>query len=231
MATTIISTIPDARSAQRLVDELIRSGGLEDRDVEVLAGEEDQLVAEIVERGFDEDDARGYAQAAGQGRVLVAAWAPEPKVDQTVGIMERYEGGSAPAGEGAEAAAGETLQEVEEQLAIHKGKAVTGGVRVTTQVRERPVERTVTLREEEVEVDRRAADRKLTPGEAEAAFQDRTVEMLGTGEEVEVHKQAHVVGEVTVGKRVEEHKEKVKDTVRRTEVEVEEIQPGSPKKR
>jgi hypothetical protein len=27
MATTIISTIPDARSAQRLVDELIRSGG------------------------------------------------------------------------------------------------------------------------------------------------------------------------------------------------------------
>jgi uncharacterized protein (TIGR02271 family) len=231
MATTIISTIPDTRSARQLVNELIRAGGLQDRDVEILAGEEDQLVAEIVERGFDEDDARGYAQAARQGRVLVAARAPEPKVDQAVAIMERYEGGgSAPAGEGTEAA-GETVQEVEEQLEVHKAKAVTGGVRVTTHVRERPVERTVTLREEEVEVDRRAADRKLTPGEAEAAFQDRTVEMLGTGEEVEVSKQARVVGEVTVGKRVEEHKETVKDTVRRTEVEVEEIQPGSPKKR
>jgi len=234
MAATIISTIPDARSAQRLVDELIRSGGLEDRDVEVLAGEEDQLVAEIVERGFDEDDARGYAQAARQGRVLVAARAPEPKVDQTVSIMERYEGGgSAPAGErGSAAADGETtLQEVEEQLAIHKGQTVTGGVRVTTQVRERPVEQTVTLREEQVEVERRAADRKLTPEQAEAAFQDKAAEMLETGEEVEVGKQARVVGEVTVGKRVEERQETVKDTVRRTEVEVEEIKPGSPRNR
>ena len=230
MATTIITTIPDTRSAQRLVNELIRTGGLQDRDVEILAGEEDELVAEIVERGFDEDDARGYARAARQGRVLVAARAPEQKVDQTVGIMERYEGGSAPAGEGVETA-GETVQEVEEQLAVHKGRAVTGGVRVTTHVSERPVEQTVTLREEQVEVERRAADRKLTPGEAEAAFQDKTVEMLGTGEEVEVSKQARVVGEVTVGKRVEEHKETVKDTVRRTEVEVEEIKPGSPKKR
>src|SRR3954453_22786941 len=141
MATTIISTIPDTRSARQLVNELIRAGGLQDRDVEILAGEEDQLVADIVERGFDEDDARGYAQAARQGRVLVAARAPEPKVDQTVAIMERYEGGSAPEGErGSAAAAGETtLQEVEEQLEVHKGKAVTGGLRVTTQARERPV--------------------------------------------------------------------------------------------
>jgi hypothetical protein len=99
MATTIIGTIPDPQSARRLVDELIRSGGLQDRDVEVLAGEEDQLVAEIVERGFDEDDARGYARAARQGRVVVAARAPERKVDQAVAIMERYEGGAAPAGE------------------------------------------------------------------------------------------------------------------------------------
>jgi uncharacterized protein (TIGR02271 family) len=230
MATTIITTIPDTRSAQRLVNELIRTGGLQDRDVEILAGEEDKLVAEIVERGFDEDDARGYARAARQGRVLVAARAPEQKVDQAVGIMERYEGGSAPAGEGVEAA-GETLQEVEEQLEVHKGKAVTGGVRVTTHVSERPVEQTVTLREERVEVERRAADRELMPGEAEAVFQDKTVEMLGTSEEVEVSKQARVVGEVTVGKRVEEREETVKDTVRRTEVEVEEVKPGAPKKR
>jgi uncharacterized protein (TIGR02271 family) len=231
MATTIIGTIPDTQSARQLINELVRAGGLQDRDVEILAGEEDQLVAEIVERGFDEDDARGYAQAARQGRVLVAARAPEPKVDQTVSIMERYEGGSAQAGERAEAAAGETLQEVEEQLAIRKGQTVTGGVRVTTQVRERPVEQTVTLREEQVEVERRAADRKLTPEQAEAAFQDKTVEVMETGEEVEVSKQARVVGEVTVGKRVEERQETVKDTVRRTEVEVEEIKPGSPRKR
>ena len=56
MATTIITTIPDTRSAQRLVNELIRTGGLQDRDVEILAGEEDELVAEIVERGLSSDN-------------------------------------------------------------------------------------------------------------------------------------------------------------------------------
>jgi len=229
MATTIISTIPDSRSAQRLVNELTRSG-LQQRDVEILAGEEDELVAEIVERGFGEDDARGYAQAARQGRILVAARAPEQKVDQTVDIMERYEGGATPAGEDA-AVSGETLQEVEEQLTIHKSKAVTGGVRVTSHVSERPVEETVTLRDEQVEVERRPADRKLAPGEADAAFEGKTVEMLATSEQAETGKQARVVGEVTLGKRVDEREETVTDTVRRTEVEVEQIQPSSTKKR
>ena len=214
-AATVIATIDSTKVAKQLIDELLEAG-FKGQDVEILDG--------------DEDDARGYARATRQGRVVVAARAPEQKVDQTVGIMERYEGGSAPAGEGAEAA-GETLQEVEEQLAIHKGKAVTGGVRVTTHVRERPVEQTVTLREEQVEVERRPAGRTLKPEEAEAAFQDKTVEMLGTSEEASVRKQARVVGEVALGKRVEEHKEKVKDTVRRSEVEVETIKPGSAKKR
>ena len=117
------------------------------------------------------------------------------------------------------------MQEVEEELSVGKRKVASGGVRVTTSVSERPVEETVTLREEEVEVERRPADRKLKPEEAEAAFQDKTVEMLGTSEEAEVSKEARVVGEVSLGKRVEERKETVKDTVRRTEVEVEKIKP------
>ena len=87
------------------------------------------------------------------------------------------------------------------------------------------------MREEEVEVARRPADRKLKPEEAEAAFQDKTVEKLGTSEEAVVRKEARVVGEVTLGKRVAEHEETVKDTVRRSEVEVEKIKPSSAKKR
>ena len=138
--------------------------------------------------------------------------------------MERYE---ASAGESSHEEQGEAVQEVEEELSVGKRKVASGGVRVTTSVSEQPVEETVTLREEQVEVERRPADRKLKPEEAEAAFQDKTVEMLGTSEEVEVSKEAHVVGEVALGKRVEEHEEKVKDTVRRSEVEVEKIKPSS----
>ena len=121
------------------------------------------------------------------------------------------------------------MQEIEEELWVGKRRVLSGGVRVTTSVNEQPVEETVTLREEQVEVERQPADRKLKPEEAEAAFQEKTVEMLGTSEELEVSKEARVVGEIALGKRIDEREEKVRDKVRRTQVEVEEIKPSSRK--
>ena len=145
--------------------------------------------------------------------------APDQKIDQAVAIIERHE----PSGGEPSPEQGETVQEVEEELTVGKRKAATGGVRVTTSVSEQPVEETVTLREEKVAAERKPADRELSPEEAEAAFQGKTVEVLATSEEAEVSKQARVVGEVAVGKQVAEREETVKDTVRRTEVEVEEV--------
>jgi uncharacterized protein (TIGR02271 family) len=218
MATTVISTIDDAKSAERLLNELVKAG-FEDRDVEILEGSEAKIVAAIVERGFDEDDARGYAKAVRSGKTLVAARTPEDKAERAVAIMERYE----TSGGESSKEQGETVQEIEEELTVGKRKAATGGVRVTTNVSETPVEETVTLREEKVEAERKPVDRKLSPKEAEAAFQGKTVEVLATSEEAEVSKEARVVGEVAVGKQVEEREETVKGTVRRTEVEVEEV--------
>ena len=141
--------------------------------------------------------------------------------------MERYEADENE--QGSELDDEASVAEVEENVAVGKRKVLSGGVRVTTSVNERPVEETVTLREEQVEVERQPADRKLKPEEAEAAFQEKTVEMLGTSEELEVSKEARVVGEVALGKRVAEREEKVRDKVRRTKVEVEEIKPSSRK--
>ena len=92
--------------------------------------------------------------------------------------MERYEGDASEPGSELDDDA--SVAEVEENVAVGKRKVLSGGVRVTTSVNERPVEETVTLREEQVEVERQPADRKLTPQEAKAAFQEKTVEMLGT---------------------------------------------------
>ena len=124
-----------------------------------------------------------------------------------------------------------TLQEVREELTVGTRKVATGGVRVTSSVTEAPVEKTVTLREEEVLAERTPASRALSAEEAEAAFQGRTVEALGTREEAEVSKVARVVGEVSLGKRVSEREETVRDTVRRTEVEVEKVEAGARKAR
>lgn len=218
MSTTVIGTIENSKTAQKLVNELVEAG-FKKQDVEILEGSEKEILSKIVERGFDEDDARGYAKAVRGGKILVAARTPENKAERAAAIMERYE----TAGGESSSERGETVREVEEELSVGKTKAVTGGVRVTTSVRETPVEETVTLREEKVAAERKPADRKLSPEEAEAAFQDNTVEVLATSEEAQVSKQARVIGEVEVGKTVEEREETVKDTVRRTEVEVEEI--------
>jgi stress response protein YsnF len=120
----------------------------------------------------------------------------------------------------------EKVEVVEERLAVGKREVETGGVRVTSRVVETPVEETVRLREERVEAERRPDDRKLSPEEADAAFAERTVEMMGTGEEAEVGRTARVVEEVTLRKRAGEREATVRDTVRRTEVEVEELEAG-----
>ena len=120
----------------------------------------------------------------------------------------------------------ESVPVVEERLAVGKREVATGGVRVTSRVVETPVEETVRLREERVEAVRRPDDRRLSPEEADAAFAERTVEVMGTGEEAEVGRTARVVEQVTLRKRAGEREETVRDTVRRTEVEVEELEAG-----
>src|SRR4051812_6704431 len=100
MPTSVISAF-DSETAGRVVEELLKAG-FPERDVAVLEGGEDELVGEIVARGFGRDDAREFAEAAGRGRKLVAAEVPEAKVDQAVAIMDRHESG----GEGKEGGGG-----------------------------------------------------------------------------------------------------------------------------
>ncbi len=67
---------------------------------------------------------------------------------------------------------------------------------------------------------RRAVDRPLT--DADDAFRERTIDVTATGEEAVVGKTARVVEEVVVSKTAGERVEEIDDTVRRTEVEVDE---------
>jgi len=107
---------------------------------------------------------------------------------------------------------------VEEQLSVGKREVERGGVRVRSYVVETPVEESVRLRDETVNVERRAVNR---PADVTAdAFRERTIELTETDEEAVVAKTARVVEEVVVSKDVTERTEKISDTVRRTEVDV-----------
>jgi uncharacterized protein (TIGR02271 family) len=233
MTTTVIGVFePD--SVRKVTQDLMKAG-FGDRDIDVIEGEEREIVSEIVGRGYDEVDAKGFAKAVKRGKKLLATKAPDTQVDRVVQIMERHES-DADEGKAQEETKNsrsertESVPVIEEELEVEKRKVARGGVRLTSTVHEQPVEETVRLREEQVETERRPVDRRLSEDEAEAAFQDRTIEMNETTEELEVSKEARVVEEVALRKTVQEHEEQVKDTVRRTEVEVEKIEPSSRRK-
>ena len=193
-----------------------------------------------------------YAEAARRGGYVLTVTTDEGNAQQVQNVMQRY--GAADAekqvarwkqeGWGgydrnksmtaanlqsehkAREAGGETMQVVEEQLDVGKRQVQRGGVRLVRRVTEKPVEANVTLREEHVKVERHNVGRDLTAEEAERAFAegDRTIEATETAEEAVVGKTARVVEEVSVGKTATQREETVRDTVRRSDVEVEKIE-------
>lgn len=124
----------------------------------------------------------------------------------------------------------ERIPVIEEELRVGKREVERGGARVRSYIREEPVHEQVTLREEHVQVERRPVDQAAgtaaTGGFGTAVdadmLQERTVEMREMAEEAVVQKVANVREEVVVTKTAEQRTEQIDDTVRRTEVEVDE---------
>jgi uncharacterized protein (TIGR02271 family) len=119
---------------------------------------------------------------------------------------------------------GNVIPVVEEQLRVGKRDVNAGNIRVRSYVVETPVNETVTLRDENVSVERRSVDRPLT--DVDAAFQDRTIEAEEHREEAVVSKDARVKEEVVLRKTEGQRTESIEDTIRHTEVQVEDSRNG-----
>jgi stress response protein YsnF len=121
----------------------------------------------------------------------------------------------------------ERVPVVEEELRIGTRSVLRGGARVHSYVEEVPVVEEIELLEERTRVERRPVNRQLTEEEivASGLLQDRVVEITQMREEAVLTKQAFVREELVVKKTVERRVEQVRDTVRRTAVEVERLEP------
>ena len=113
----------------------------------------------------------------------------------------------------------ETVKVMEERLNVGKREVSAGAVRVRSYVVERPVEEQVRLHEERIIIERRPVDRVALAGEVDG-FKERVIEARATAEEAVISKTAHVVEEIGIRKDVSDRTETVRDTVRKTEVEV-----------
>lgn len=117
----------------------------------------------------------------------------------------------------------EVIPVAEEELHVGKREVSHGRVRIRSHVVERPVQEQVTLSEERVEVERRPVEGSMRTGDMgsnDDLFRERTIEMEERREEPVVSKEARVVEEVVVRKDSDQRTETVSDTVRKTEVEV-----------
>ncbi|HEX8257879.1 MAG TPA: YsnF/AvaK domain-containing protein [Allosphingosinicella sp.] len=131
------------------------------------------------------------------------------------------------------AAAAATVEEeeripiVEEELRIGKREVVRGRSRVHTHIAEIPVQEDVELLHEETRLERRPVNRRLTEEEvAEGGLlQERVIEITEMREEAVVTKEAFVREELVVTKSVHRRVERIEETVRRTEVETERLEP------
>ncbi len=115
----------------------------------------------------------------------------------------------------------DTIKVMEERLRVGKREVAAGAVRVRSYVVERPVEEQVRLHEERVTIERHPVDRTVTAADAAGAFQERTIAATAKSEEAVVAKDVRVVEEIGIKKEATERTETVRDTVRKTEVDVE----------
>jgi len=232
MTVTVIGLYNSADKAQQAIGDLAKAG-FDKNLVELLHNEgqgDDAIAGKLTDRGIEQREAQLYAEAIRRGGDFVVFEAPDEKAENAVQILERHgarnlDNLAAELGQGRQQLGEETVPVVEEQVSVGKRRVLRGGVRVTSTVTERPVEETVQLREEKVDVERQRAERKLSPEEADKAFQQKTVELTETGEEAVVNKEARVVEEVSLRKSAKEHEEKVRTTARRTDVGVEDVEP------
>ena len=175
----------------------------------------------LAKLGISPPVSQSYRESIRTGKVLVAVQVSEERVGSIATMMDRLCTAEFEQSQNLKGQVEVTLPVVQEELQVGKREVQRGGVHVVTHVTETPVQETVRLREEHVTVERHRVDRPATAGDT--AFKNSTFEVRQHAEVAVVSKEARVVEEVVIGKKTTEHVETVSDTVRRTDVVVEEL--------
>src|SRR5450755_3690062 len=235
--TTLVSLFPTQEHATKALNDL-RTAGIPQEWIQVLGQEAsdtsapEQSLTTLQGLNLPDKDVQVLANGLKSGgRVIVVRAYENEKVGKAEAIFERHETSqidqrdfntdakavAAVAGEG-------VIQVMEEELQVGKRTVQTGGVRVFSRIVETPVQEQVTLREERATIERHAVNRPISGAEL-SSLQSQTIEVKEMAEEAVVEKTARVVEEIHIGKEATERTQQIKDTVRKTEVEVDQI-PG-----
>ena len=112
------------------------------------------------------------------------------------------------------------LTRAEERIVPHVREEEAGRVRVDKRVVEEREEIEVTLRHDELDLERRRADRPLKPGEQPVVTHGDTTILLVVEERLEVRKVPWVVEEIHLRRRLKTEQRRIADTVRKERFEI-----------
>ena len=231
--TKMICLFHEASQADLAVKDLI-AAGIPKAAIGIMGKSESAANPAAMEKwGVPERDQRLLMDGINQGGTVIAVSAQDGLASKVQDIFEKHNAGkvdetsSTPAKAPATATANNgTIDVIEETLNVGKREVKRGGVRIFQRMVEKPVTETVSLREEHVHVNRQPVNRVATTQDMDG-FKDKSFELTETNEEAVVSKTARVVEEVRIGKETTERTQRIQDTVRKTEVTVEQMEPNA----
>lgn len=232
----VIGLFDKKAEAMRAYDALV-SRGFRSADLDILTSDDqdDKPKLAALGKSVREPDVHVYLEGVRQGGTLITVNASEDKVAKAAEVMSGYEMVNIDARlkdlrrtksnlQLTDPKADQHVFEVvEEVMDVGKKQIERGRMRVYSTVSEREVAQQVGLRDETIRVQRRPVSRSVA--DERELFKERSVEMTEVDEEAVVTKSARVIEEVVIGKDVAEKMQTIREKLRRTDVQIEDV-PG-----
>ena len=231
---TVIGLFNDQNEAKRAYTALVTEGyARADLDILTNDDKDDEPKLAHMREWVPKPDVDIYLEGVTQGGTIITANVADSAVSRAAGIMSGYK--MVNIKERAtelqkvnhdltlsDAAKNDNVLEViEEELAVGKESVERGRMRIYNVMSERDVTHDVKLKDETIRVQRRPVNRSVAIDPD--LFKERSYEMVEVDEIAKVRKTARVIEEVSLGKEVAEKVHTIKETLRRQDVQIEEV--------
>ena len=246
----VVAVYDTEASVNAALKSLVSAGYFTD-DISIIRNEGEAVKAGLYEPGvwqrlFGRDLEHHEAAVLGwslkEGSVIVSVRVPESEAPRVMSLLDSHKpvdvldrakayglvGATAEVPKTptpAKLTGEEMLRVAEEQLNVGKRMVEAGHTRVRRYMVEKPVEANITLHEEHAEVLRRAISDPAYAKDID--WSDKTIDVTETVEEAVVNKTARITEEVVIRKQGSDRTQTVHDTVRRQQIDVEQVPVGA----